>query len=219
MGVARDGMQFEWAPRPGSSALAAECALLEHAGGGWEPGYTSEYCPRLGAWTAAVTASHRAGLALWIDYGLPRRHYYFPERSDGTLICHFRQRASTRSLCRARTFGHHRVGGFHAPRASERRLRLHARRLHDAGTFPRRACDRWGDAASRRRRTRPASRGSRTKRGRSYCRARWVSASRPWLGCAAWMHRSLRFECRICGTRFDCAVVSRGRVRTVRAAR
>jgi SAM-dependent MidA family methyltransferase len=93
MGVAREGLRLTWAPRPGNDALAAECALLAQAGGGWEEGYTSEYCGRLTAWTAAVTASHRAGLALWIDYGLPRRHYYFPERRDGTLICHFRQRA------------------------------------------------------------------------------------------------------------------------------
>jgi len=93
MGVAREGLRLEWASRPASDALAAECALLAQAGGGWEEGYTSEYCQRLTAWTAAVTESHRAGLALWIDYGLPRRHYYFPERRDGTLICHFRQRA------------------------------------------------------------------------------------------------------------------------------
>jgi SAM-dependent MidA family methyltransferase len=93
MGVVREGMRFTWAPRPGSDALAAECALLAQAGGGWEEGYTSEYCERLIAWTAAVTEAHRTGLALWIDFGLPRRHYYFPERRDGTLICHFRQRA------------------------------------------------------------------------------------------------------------------------------
>ncbi len=93
VGVARDGRRLEWAPRAGGEALAAECARLEAAGGGWQAGYTSEYCGRLAAWTAAVTASHRAGLALWMDYGLPRRHYYFPERRDGTLICHFRQRA------------------------------------------------------------------------------------------------------------------------------
>jgi SAM-dependent MidA family methyltransferase len=99
MGVAREGERFTWAPRAGSDALTAECARLAEAGGGresvdgWEDGYTSEYCERLAAWTAAVTQSHRAGLALWIDYGLPRRHYYFPERRDGTLICHFRQRA------------------------------------------------------------------------------------------------------------------------------
>lgn len=93
MGVTREGLRLDWAARAGSDALAAECALLAQAGGGWEPGYTSEYCERLAAWTAAVTQSHRAGLALWIDYGLPRRHYYFPERRDGTLICHFRQHA------------------------------------------------------------------------------------------------------------------------------
>jgi SAM-dependent MidA family methyltransferase len=93
MGVAREGMRLKWAPRAGSDSLAAECALLAQAGGGWEGGYTSEYCERLTAWTAAVTQSHRAGLVLWIDYGLPRRHYYFPERRDGTLICHFRRRA------------------------------------------------------------------------------------------------------------------------------
>jgi SAM-dependent MidA family methyltransferase len=86
-------MRLGWAPRAASDALAAECALLAHAGGGWEEGYTSEYCERLTAWTGAVTESHRAGLALWIDYGLPRRHYYFPERRDGTLLCHFRRRA------------------------------------------------------------------------------------------------------------------------------
>ena len=94
LGVAREGLQLKWASRAGSDALAAECALLAQAGGAWGEGYTSEYCERLIAWTAAVTESHRAGLALWIDYGLPRRHYYFPERRDGTLICHFRQRAS-----------------------------------------------------------------------------------------------------------------------------
>ena len=93
MGVAREGMHFKWEPRAGSEELAAECARLAEAGGGWEEGYTSEYCERLIEWTAAVTESHRAGLALWVDYGLPRRHYYFPERRDGTLICHFRQRA------------------------------------------------------------------------------------------------------------------------------
>jgi SAM-dependent MidA family methyltransferase len=93
MGVTLEGLRLKWASRAGRDALAAECALLAQAGGGWEEGYTSEYCQRLSAWTAAVTESHRAGLALWIDYGLPRRHYYFPERRDGTLICHFRQRA------------------------------------------------------------------------------------------------------------------------------
>jgi SAM-dependent MidA family methyltransferase len=35
---------------------------------------------------------------LLIDYGLPRRDYYRAERTDGTLICHYRQRAHADSL-------------------------------------------------------------------------------------------------------------------------
>ncbi len=40
-----------------------------------------------------VTASLQKGLALFIDYGYTRRDYYQPQRSDGTLICHYRHRA------------------------------------------------------------------------------------------------------------------------------
>jgi SAM-dependent MidA family methyltransferase len=37
-------------------------------------------------------------VALLIDYGLPRAHLYHPERSAGTLRCHFRiVRTRTRS--------------------------------------------------------------------------------------------------------------------------
>jgi SAM-dependent MidA family methyltransferase len=30
---------------------------------------------------------------LWFDYGLPRAQYYFAERHEGTLLCHYRHRA------------------------------------------------------------------------------------------------------------------------------
>ena len=92
LGVTLERDRLLWAPRAASASLAADCAALATAAGGWEEGYVSEYCPRLSAWTAAVTRAHRTGLALWIDYGLPRRHYYLAERRDGTLIGHFRQR-------------------------------------------------------------------------------------------------------------------------------
>jgi SAM-dependent MidA family methyltransferase len=94
LGVALAGEGFAWEARAAGESLAQACAERAQAGGGWEEGYVSEYCPRLPAWTQAITAAHRAGLALWIDYGLPRREYYLPERRDGTLICHFRQRTS-----------------------------------------------------------------------------------------------------------------------------
>lgn len=89
VGIERD--RFVWSPRPADTGLARICRSLAQPG--WEDGYVSEYCARLPAWTLEVTRALRRGLALWIDYGLPRRQYYLPERRDGTLICHFRQRA------------------------------------------------------------------------------------------------------------------------------
>ena len=37
--------------------------------------------------------SGRQGAIILIDYGLPRAHYYHPQRVDGTLRCHFKHRA------------------------------------------------------------------------------------------------------------------------------
>jgi SAM-dependent MidA family methyltransferase len=93
LGVAVEDDRFVWAPRPANPALSQACRTLSAASGGWEDGYVSEYCGRLGPWTSEVTRALKTGVALWIDYGLPRSQYYFPERRDGTLLCHFRHRA------------------------------------------------------------------------------------------------------------------------------
>jgi len=84
---------FAWRPRTASQAVFDACRRLAEAGGAWDDGYVSEYCPRLTAWTHGVTCSLRTGAALWFDYGLPRSQYYLPERHEGTLLCHFRHRA------------------------------------------------------------------------------------------------------------------------------
>jgi SAM-dependent MidA family methyltransferase len=93
LGVVIEDGRFAWAPRPASSAVAEACQRLSKAGGGWDDGYVSEYCPRLIAWTRSVTQSLRTGAVLWFDYGLPRSQYYLPERHEGTLLCHFQHRA------------------------------------------------------------------------------------------------------------------------------
>jgi SAM-dependent MidA family methyltransferase len=90
--VTLDG-RFAWQGRPATAAMAKICRALSPAGGGWDDGYVSEHCPRMVAWTSAVTRKLRKGAALWFDYGLPRAQYYLPERHDGTLLCHFRHRA------------------------------------------------------------------------------------------------------------------------------
>ena len=56
-------------------------------------GYCSELNTCLPEWLQAVTSSMQQGLALFIDYGYTRHDYYLPKRYDGTLICHYQQRA------------------------------------------------------------------------------------------------------------------------------
>lgn len=60
--------------------------------------YRSEILPQLPWWIAAVAGSLRRGLALFVDYGYARREFYTPERSDGSLICHYRHRAHADAL-------------------------------------------------------------------------------------------------------------------------
>jgi SAM-dependent MidA family methyltransferase len=56
-------------------------------------GYTSELCLRVNPWIATIAACLERGVLLLFDYGLPRAHYYHPQRETGTLRCHFKQRA------------------------------------------------------------------------------------------------------------------------------
>jgi SAM-dependent MidA family methyltransferase len=56
-------------------------------------GYCSEINLQMKPWLQAVTAKLSRGMALFVDYGYPRQEYYLPERSAGTLMCHYRHRA------------------------------------------------------------------------------------------------------------------------------
>jgi SAM-dependent MidA family methyltransferase len=72
------------------SAVLALQAGLSHT---LPPGYESEICVDLPDWIRTVTAPLARGLALFIDYGYPAAEYYHPDRSAGTLVCHYRHRA------------------------------------------------------------------------------------------------------------------------------
>lgn len=56
-------------------------------------GYRSEILPQLPYWIQAIAGSLGSGLMLFLDYGYVRREFYLPERSDGTLMAHYRHRA------------------------------------------------------------------------------------------------------------------------------
>ena len=55
--------------------------------------YLSEINPEGEALSATLASRLQRGLLLWIDYGFPAHEYYHPERSSGTLMCHYRHRA------------------------------------------------------------------------------------------------------------------------------
>jgi SAM-dependent MidA family methyltransferase len=96
LGVASDGGAgaFREQPVPADAALTEACAQIRRALPAPLPaGYTSEVCLRLDSWIASLGASLTRGVLLLCDYGLARRHYYHPQRVDGTLRCHFKQRA------------------------------------------------------------------------------------------------------------------------------
>jgi SAM-dependent MidA family methyltransferase len=99
VGVSLVAGELALARRRASASMTGICtALAAAAGDQWEDGYASEYCPRLKPWTRGVTEALRAGAVLWFDYGLPRAQYYLAQRNDGTLLCHFRQRAHADAL-------------------------------------------------------------------------------------------------------------------------
>lgn len=82
--IEREGFPDEQLARY-AQPLVREFALAD--------GYRSEVCWRIEPWIAGIRGSLRQGAIILIDYGLPRAHYYHPQRVDGTLRCHFKHRA------------------------------------------------------------------------------------------------------------------------------
>jgi SAM-dependent MidA family methyltransferase len=94
LAVKHAGREFRWSEVPLSQSqseqIDAVCAGLDEVPA---PGYTSEIRPLLAGWVDALTAALAAGEILLIDYGMSRREYYHPQRTSGTLMCHYRHRA------------------------------------------------------------------------------------------------------------------------------
>jgi SAM-dependent MidA family methyltransferase len=96
--LAADG-SLQLHERPACAKLVADCQRI--AADLPEPlrdGYTSELCPLLDGWIAELAKTVAAGAILLFDYGVGRREYYHPERSRGTLRCHYRHRAHDDAL-------------------------------------------------------------------------------------------------------------------------
>jgi len=85
---------FTWASRDATGELlqaARELSLPDE--------YTTEVHLAARGLVRSIGMALEHGLALFIDYGFPRREYYHPQRSNGTLMCHYRHHSHTDPLC------------------------------------------------------------------------------------------------------------------------
>ena len=82
-------MRFEWAWQPLLTGPLLDAAKLRIPP---IEGYTTEVNLEAEALVATLASRLTHGALCFIDYGFPRREYYLPDRSTGTLACHYQQR-------------------------------------------------------------------------------------------------------------------------------
>jgi SAM-dependent MidA family methyltransferase len=108
-----DVVPFSLVRRTQAGELLERGVILTEAGFAWEdqplpdgelkrraaaviPPGDYEYLTEIGlaaeALVRTLSSNLEAGIALFIDYGFPEREFYHPQRSMGTLRCHYRHR-------------------------------------------------------------------------------------------------------------------------------
>lgn len=88
-GVTVAEARFAW------SARSLPEALVPRIDRSWFPfdGYCSEIQRHAQGFVKTLGDVLARGVALFVDYGFPRREYYHPQRASGTLRCHYRHHA------------------------------------------------------------------------------------------------------------------------------
>lgn len=87
-GVSLSGGKLAWSERPATGELLEEAQKIPVP-----VPYESEIGLIGRAWMRALAERLEQGVILVIDYGFPRHEYYHPQRSAGTLMCHYRHHA------------------------------------------------------------------------------------------------------------------------------
>jgi SAM-dependent MidA family methyltransferase len=82
--VAWEDNRFVWQEQPIEAAIQLPSLPA---------GYVSEINLHAEAWVRSLGDILTQGVILLIDYGFPRTEFYHPQRSQGTLMCHYRHRA------------------------------------------------------------------------------------------------------------------------------
>ena len=88
-GVSWENDTFVWQDRPLAPGLLHDTASSLAIA----PNYLSEINLAASGFINSLAQHLSCGALLFIDYGFGTREYYHPQRSDGTLMCHYRHHA------------------------------------------------------------------------------------------------------------------------------
>ncbi|HQN64968.1 MAG TPA: SAM-dependent methyltransferase [Methylophilus sp.] len=91
-GVGFDG-EFVWLDVP-----LTRPELVKHLPQDLPNGYLTEVCPAASGLIHSLADSLQQGAILLVDYGFSAHEYYHPQRSQGTLMCHFQHHAHPNPL-------------------------------------------------------------------------------------------------------------------------
>ncbi len=89
-----DRAGFAWCTRPATGELERIARTLDLG-----EDYTTEIHIAAHGLVRSLAERLTRGVLLFIDYGFPVSEYYHPQRSDGTLMCHYRHHAHADPLC------------------------------------------------------------------------------------------------------------------------
>jgi len=97
--VSMDDKEFTWLEVEAPDRLDTAVRAIEaDIGQVFPDGYTSEVSMAASSWIAELAGCLDRGAAFLFDYGISRREYYAPDRTDGWLRCHFRHHAHSNPL-------------------------------------------------------------------------------------------------------------------------
>ena len=91
LGISVEDNQLIEQPRLADEMLSnAVDSIAKEIGMTFQDGYTSEIRINFGSWFRTIESMLSSGSIFFVDYGYARQEYYDEERTNGSMICHYR---------------------------------------------------------------------------------------------------------------------------------
>ena len=91
LGISVEDNQLIEQPRLADEILSNTVdSIAKEIGMTFQDGYTSEIRINFGSWFRTIESMLSSGSIFFVDYGYARQEYYDEERTNGSMICHYR---------------------------------------------------------------------------------------------------------------------------------